>query len=342
MTKFYKLLLSAFAISILIACNGDDDVQAPRGAYENGTIILNEGGSAGGSVSFLTEDRTELAADIFANVNDLPGAGLFLQSIFFDDDRAFIISNGSNVINVVDRFTFELLGTIDSQLSVPRYGVIYDGMAYVTNQADFSTDQDDYLAIIDLNTYTIEETIVIGGTGERMVIANDAIILQNASYGFGNELRKFDPATRTFSAPLSVDAGLNSIQLLNNQVYALDSEGVKVIDPVNFTITRSLSAGSLSPSNLRVANNQLYYTSGSAAYSVSSTSTALSTTPIFDYGSSSLYGTFYGFDVNEDLIYVADAGDFTSEGSIFIYNTNGELIYDGVSGDIAPNSFYFQ
>ncbi len=342
MTQFYKLLLSAFAISILIACNGDDDVQAPRGAYENGTIILNEGGSAGGSVSFLNEERTELATDIFANVNDLPGAGLFLQSIFFDDDRAFIISNGSNVINVVDRFTFELLGTVDSQLSVPRYGVVFNGKAYVTNQADFMTDQDDFVAVIDLDTYTVDQTVTIGGTGERIVAAAGSLFVQNAAFGFGNALRKLDPATNTFSAPLTVGSGLNSLQVLSDELYALDSEGVKVIDPQSFTVSRTIAAGSLAPSNLRISNNQLYYTAGTAAYRSSIAATTLSDSPIFDYGSSSQFGAFYGFDVNGDEIYVGDAGDFTSDGRIFIYSLDGSLLYEDTTGDVAPNSFYFQ
>lgn len=338
--------LALLFISIFIISCSDDDNSAPvipEGDFFNGTLILNEGGSGGGSVSFLDSGVLELQNSIFEEINEGERPGLFLQSIFFDDDKAYIIANGSNLISVVNRYTFELMGTVDSGLSVPRYGAVHNGKAYVTNQADFTTNQDDFIAVIDLETLEVEQSITIGLVVEHIVESGGQIFIQNAAYGSGNQISKLDPSTNLISETIDVDTKLNSLEIYNNKLYALDSVGVKVINPETFSIETEIDKpeSSESFSNLRIENDKLYYTLGTAAYSSSISASALSSDVIFDYGSDSEFGSFYGFDVDNDQVYVADAGDFASNGTVFIYSISGELIADFEVG-LAPNSFYFQ
>lgn len=338
--------LALLFISIFIISCSDDDNSAPvipEGDFFNGTLILNEGGSGGGSVSFLDSGVLELQNSIFEEINEGERPGLFLQSIFFDDDKAYIIANGSNLISVVNRYTFELMGTVDSGLSVPRYGAVHNGKAYVTNQADFTTNQDDFIAVIDLETLEVEQSITIGLVVEHIVESGGQIFIQNAAYGSGNQISKLDPSTNLISETIDVDTKLNSLEIYNNKLYALDSVGVKVINPETFSIETEIDKpeSSESFSNLRIENDKLYYTLGTVAYSSSISASALSSDVIFDYGSDSEFGSFYGFDVDNDQVYVADAGDFASNGTVFIYSISGELIADFEVG-LAPNSFYFQ
>ncbi|MBZ9786315.1 cell surface protein [Psychroflexus sp. CAK57W] len=340
-SKLFLLVLSVF----LISCSDDDDnlPVIPDGDYFDGTLILNEGGSAGGSVSFLSSDLQQLSNSIFEEVNPNTGLGLFLQSIFFDDDKAFIIANGSNLITVVNRYTFELIGTVDSGLNVPRYGTVHNGKAYVTNLAAFDSDQDDFIAIIDIETLEVEETVVVGAVAEHIVSFNDDLFIQNAAFGFGNQISKFNIASSSITETLQVSSGLNSMQVYNQSLYTLDSEGVKVINPSTFTVENQIAKPESleSVNNLRVENDQFYYTSGTAAYTSPTSATELFSEFIFDYGSTSTFGSFYGFEVNDDRIYVGDAGDFASNGSVFVYSITGELLTEKAVG-IAPNSFYFQ
>ena len=340
-SKLALLFISIFIIS----CSDDDNSSPviPEGDFFNGTLILNEGGSGGGSVSFLDSGVLELQNSIFEEVNEGERPGLFLQSIFFDDDKAYIIANGSNLISVVNRYTFEFMGTVDSGLSVPRYGAVHNGKAYVTNLSSFDSDQDDYIAVIDLETLEVEETVVVGAVAERIVKANGEMYIQNAAFGAGNQISKFNPATNSITSTLEVGEGLNSLQLYNQELYLLDAEGVKSINLGSFEIENQISIPEslAAVNNLRVVNNQLYYTSGTAAYSSELNASELSENIIFDYASNSAFGSFYGFEVNEDQIYVGDAGDFTSNGTIFVYSTTGELLFEDSVG-IAPNSFYFQ
>jgi hypothetical protein len=346
MNTYFKFLVIAISALVIISCSSDDDNPQPvipDGDYFNGVLILNEGGRAGGSVSFLGADQQEVVNDIFADANDGEGPGLFLQSIFFDDEKAYIISNGSNIISVVNRYTFELLGTVDSGLSVPRYGTVLNGKAYVTNLAEFNTDQDDYVAIVDLETLEIEETVIVGGAAEYIVSSSGEIYIQNASFGNGNTISKLNPMSNTITETLEVGEGLNSMRAYNQKLYTLDSEGVKQIDLATFTVETEINKPEAlsSVSNLRIENDQLYYTSGTSAFTTSISSSELSSEAIFDYGSDSVFGSFYGFEVNEGQIYVGDAGGFTSNGSLFIYSSEGQFVKEFSVG-LAPNSFYFQ
>lgn len=346
MNNFSKLFLLVISVFI-ISCSSDDDNSRPfipDGDFFNGTLILNEGGSAGGSVSFLSEDLQDLKNSIFQETNGGEGLGLFLQSIFFDDDKAFIISNGSNIITVVNRYTFELIGTVDSDLSVPRYGTVHNGKAYVTNIAAFDTDQDDYVAVIDIESLEVEQTIIVGAVAERIANFNGDLYIQNAAFGSGNKISKFSTASSTITETLEVGDGLNSMELYNQSLYTLDSEGIKEINLGNFEIETEIAKPESLESvrNLRVVNNSFFYTSGTAAYSFLISGTEFSTNEIFDYGSESQFGTFYGFDVNENQIYVGDAGDFASNGTVYVYSTSGQLLSEKTVGNTAPNSFYFQ
>src|SRR5699024_11982313 len=67
------------------------------------------------SISFVSNDFQTVEQHIYEAVNggDL---GSVTQSMFFDDQgRAYIISNGSNFVTVVDRYTFEKIDRIEGE-----------------------------------------------------------------------------------------------------------------------------------------------------------------------------------------------------------------------------------
>ena len=48
----------------------------------------------------------------------------------------------------------------------------------------------------------------------------------------------------------------------------------------------------------------------------------------------------YGFAVENDRIYIADGGDFSSDSFVEIYSLNGSLLKNITVG-LGPNGFYF-
>ena len=146
MKKLSKLVTMAIISGFLLnSCSSDNDNvdpdgPQPEGDFTEGFFLLNEGSQSAGTVSYVSRDFQTIEQEIFQNANENNDLGRFTQSIFFEDDRAYIISNGSNLITVVNRYTFELVGTIESGLNVPMYGAVENGKAYVTNLASFDTN----------------------------------------------------------------------------------------------------------------------------------------------------------------------------------------------------------
>ena len=337
--KLKLILLSLFIIS----CNSDDDYGQPQpeGEYDQGVLVLNEGGL--GSVTYISNDFSRVEQNIFTAVNPNDDLGQFVQSIFFDDDnRAYIVANGSNLITVVDRFTFEKLGEINTGLDVPRYGLVHNGKAYVTNQASFTTSDDDYVAVINLETLDAETSINVGKTVEFIITDGSQLYVQNAAFGFGNSISVIDPNTNTVNTQIDTEPGLQSIVINANSIFALHESGIDVIDLNSLTTssTKTLAAGLSGAKNLRITAGSLYFTSGNAVYKTALTETTLSDDPLLTYESSSQFGTMYGFEVRDGLIYLGDGTDFASNGFIEIYDTDGNFVFDTEVG-LGPNGFYF-
>ncbi|MGB2088628.1 MAG: YncE family protein [Psychroflexus salarius] len=336
--------LSIFSFLILTSCS-DDDFGIPvelEGDFANGIFVLNEGNSAGGSLSFMTSDFSETTQNAYKSVNPDDDLGLFVQSIFFDEQFAYIISNGSNMISIVNRYTLEFVDRIDSGLNVPYYGVILNGKAYVTNQADFSTTADDYVAVIDLASRTVESTIVLGGYAEKIFEFENKIYVQNASYGFGNQISKLNIENQTVEQTLSFSSAISDTYLSNGNLYVLVQDEITQVNLTNFqtSSTWRLAETHVGASRLAVEGNAIYFTSSNSVYNFNTSDDVISETALFSYETTSDFGTFYGFDVHNGFIYLSDGTDFASNGFIQIRNSQGDLIKEQEVG-IGPNSFYF-
>jgi YVTN family beta-propeller protein len=345
--KFTQLFVMAFISSLLlVSCSDDTDgivaPEVPLGAYDNGVLIVNEGNGSAGTISFVSNDLMQIGQDIFGAVNPGLGIGGYVQSVFFDGDRAFIISNGSNKITVVNRYTFEIIGKIETGFNIPRYGVVENGKAYVTNLASFSNLTDDFLAVINLNTLQVESTIAVNAIAERIEKANGKLFVANGSYGEGNTVTVINPATATIESTINVGISPNSLKEENGFMYVLcgnysdDSKLIKINLATNQKVSEITMTGLVSAQNLNIDGDKLYFTVNSAVFSADITATTISSTPLF----TSTATTLYGFGVEDGKIFVGDAKDYASDGEVFIYNNSGVLQKQFNVG-LNPNGFYF-
>ncbi|MEN2402978.1 DUF5050 domain-containing protein [Flavobacterium sp. MC2016-06] len=342
--KFSKLLLVALSVSLFVSCSNDDD-DTPKGVYDNGFFVLNEGSQSKGTISFSSNDFTTFTQDVYAvaNGSDLPGG--YLQNIFFDGDNAYIISGGSNVINVVNRYTFKLIAKIDSGLANPRYGVVLDGKAYVTNANTYSYinpatgDTDDYVAVINLTTNTVESKIALNATADRVILKDGKLYITDANAS--DKVLIVNIATKALETPVTIGYGANSIEEKDGVLYILKSPyggsneivKVKISDKTTSTITfpESLDGSAY----LDVYNDKIYYAVNESVYVINTTATAASTTPILTSATTNLYG----FAVNNNHIFIADA-KYTSDSFAYIYSLSGTLEKTLTTG-IGSNGFYF-
>lgn len=337
-----SLLILFFAF---ISCENDDDTITPQpeGEFSDGFFVVNNGGFNGSyGISFISNDFNRVEQNIFSSVNAGENLGLFPQSMFFDlNGLAYIISNGSNLITVVNRFGFQKVAEITTNLDNPRYGVVVDGKAYVTNSASFDTTADDFVTVINLGDFSVETTIPILEAAEFIITDGALVYVQNASFGTGSGITVINPLTNSIETKIETGENLQNVAINANTIFALHENGIDAINlssqEISSTIT--MESGLDSVTNLRVSNGQFYYTDGNSIYTSSLGSAILSDEPLITYESAEA-SFIYGFDVNDGLIYIADAKDFASDGKVLIYDLNGDLVFETMVG-LSPNGFYF-
>lgn len=345
--KLSKLFLLGLLVGLFLnSCSSDDDNVDPQpepevGDYSEGLFVLNEGVQAAGTVTFVSNDLEVVENEIYQANND-DDLGMFLQSMFFNEDNAYIISNGSNLITVVDRNTFEVVGKVDNGLTVPYYAAVTGGKAYVTNLNSFDTSTDDFVAVIDLETLEVTHTIELNAAASNILEDDGFVYVQNSSFGTGNTITVINSATNSIVKTLEVNDGLTDMEIENDYLYVLGSGSFETIDLTTgqkvseLVLTDDLQGAS----NLEIEDGTVYFTLDNAIYAMEIGATTSPSAPIIEYTSESQWGKMYGFEVEDGRIYIGDAGDFASNGFIEVYTTAGEFVKK-IEVGVGPNGFYF-
>lgn len=338
---FFKTLLVLFSITLFISCDDDssDDVYTPKGEYDLGFIVCNEGnfGSPTASVSYISEDLLESANQVYSAVNSNATLGDVLQSITFDDKYAYLILNNSNKVEVVDRYTFKKITTLTENINAPRFAEVKDDKLYVSNSGSSS------IGVYNLSDFSYNTSIQIENTVEQIIIENDFMYVQNAAFGFGNGITVVDIKTNTVVKTLTTGDGLNSMEEKDGILYAMHNLGVtKINTTTNEVIGEITLEGTLtSPSQIDVENDMIYFISGSKIYASSINSTEFSATPLIETnvdGPSWYIG--YGFAVENNKIFYSDVKGFSENSELLVYNLQGEFLKSVTTG-IGTNNVYF-
>ena len=344
--KINKLFLTALlSLPLFFSCTNDEDVPvAPiPGAYENGFFVINEGTQAKGTVSFVSNDLNTVQQDIYGDVNANDALGGYVQSMFFDGEKAYIISGGSNRITIVNRKNFKVIGKITTGLTNPRYGAVVNGKAYITNANSYTSATDDFVAVVNLTTNAIESNIPLNGTGDKIIFENGKLYIiepYNSS-----SILVVNTVTNVLETPINIGDSANSMEINNGSLFVVrnpfgvNSELVKVklSDKTFTTIPFSLQ----NVRNLDIYENKIYYTAGKSAYVMDILATTTSATPLLTYTSTSnVYGEMYGFSVNKNRLFIGDSPAFDANGKIYAYSLTGTL-QKSIDVGVGPNSFNF-
>jgi YVTN family beta-propeller protein len=353
--KLHKLILTAIAGSLLFVSCSDDDAASnkPSGVYDNGTLILNQGGFGHGdaSVSFLSDTLT-VENNIYAGANGGALLGDTGQDIGLKGDLAYIVMNVSNTIEVVNRYTFVKVATISTQLDNPRYIAFANGKGYVTNWGNGSDATDDYVAVIDLGTNTVTSKIAVAEGPERIIEENNKLyVTHKGGYGYGNTVTVINSSNNTIATTIPVGDVPNTLEVEDGKLYVM-SEGVpswggtetagklNIINLSNNTVSKTIDfAAGAHPSNLVIEDSKIYYTIDNQVYVMGQSATTLPTTPLFTTDEQGVYG-IYSFAVENNTIYVGDAGDYSSNGQVILYNLQGAMQHTFTVG-VVPAGFYF-
>ncbi len=284
--KIINLFLKLFLVSLLIvSCADEQDLIKPlRGKYDNGIIVSAEGnfGNKDGSVSFISNSLDSLATNfVYKGVNNKAQLGGLIQSIAFTDTDAYIILNDVNTIVVVDRYTFKKKATIKTGLKNPRYMAIVNGKGYITNWGSGSDKTDDYLAVLNLKTNTLENPIPMDNGVEQIVSkGNKLYITHLGAWSTNNIVSVVDIATKKVVTKITVkdnpdeifvDKSGNLIVLCqgrdiydkNWKVIDTTEGAISFISTATNKITREIPFSKESRASLMsYANGKIYYYKG--------------------------------------------------------------------------------
>ncbi|WP_458626286.1 DUF5074 domain-containing protein [Winogradskyella sp. PC D3.3] len=342
MKNYYKKTFYILTAILLSASSYAQD-------YSGGVFILNEGlfGTNTASVSHIDASGT-LDNNIFTTQNPGMTLGNTGQGMGFYGDFAYVILHYSDEIKVMNSTTFEFSASISDQLSGPRNIAFYDGNAYVTNWGDPSDTTDDYVAVIDLATNIVTETISVAEGPEEIIQKNGKLfVAHQGGYGYGNSVSVIDIATGGIES-ITVGDVPTTIKVDNDYLYVLSSgkqawtgdETLGSIHKIDLSdyqnhVTIDFQT-SEHPSFLAIDDTHLYYVLNGDIYKMASTDTTL---PTVAFNSSNNAQLPYGFDKVDNKFYLLDAVDYVTPGKVFVYNENGILLTEYTVGPL-PNGVY--
>jgi YVTN family beta-propeller protein len=347
--KISKFLLSLFLLSIIVvSCNKDDEPALPKGDYENGILIANEGpfGSGSGTVTYISNDFSTSQNSIYKTVNS-EDLGNILQSLTFNNESAYLIANVSKRLVKVNRYTFEKEAATIEDLNNPRYAAVASGKLFVTNWGDSSDNTDDYVAIFDAETLAYDSSISVDfGPEKLIVLGNNIYVAHKGGYGYNNKISVIDIASKAVTKTIEVGDVPSSLVIDNsNNLWVLcggkpnyaPEETYGTLEKINtstYEVTTSFDFVNSHPSDLSYTNGKLYYQNSGGVYVMGTSSSTLpSASIIADSG--------YSVIANDDYIYVTDAKDYMSSGEVRIYNLDSKQLENTISTGIIPGGVYF-
>ena len=342
-----KLLLAIAIPFFLISCGDNEPVI--KGEFESGVLILNEGnfGTGNASVSHFNESNSTVTNNIFQTITESP-LGDVAQSIFVDADKAYVIVNNSNKVEVVNSNTFKLDFTIDAAL--PRYMTSFAGKGYLTEWVSFT--ESGRVSVIDLSTGASEATINTGFGAENIIVANGNIYVSN---NFQSDVSVIDPTTNQVTTTIDLTNAPGGFVIdKNGALWVICGGGYDAnFSPLNNgafykinTADNSISSTVTLDTNVAVkiainnAKDAIYYFIGNEVFKLGIDDSAKPTSAFI---TESTAVSFYGIGVNpsNDQIFVGDSKGFQANGSVYRYNADGTAI-DNFTVGIGPNGFAFR
>jgi len=350
--KRIKLTALLSIIIVLNSCSNDDDHKLPKGDYEKGYFITNEGPfqNGSGTITFIGDDGVK-SQNIYKTVNN-EDLGNIVSSMTLTDESAYVIVNNSNKIVVTNRYTMKSITVIEGDnIKLPKYMAVNKDTGYVSNWGDPYNSEDDFIAIIDLNTNTISGKIPVGEGPENLkIVDNKLFVTLEGGFGQNNQVVVINTNNNTVEANLTIGDVPNSIVsdgngnvwvlCQGNPSYATtETRGsiykIKVSDLgiTNF----DFDAITDHPTSLVVDANELYYNLNGKVYAFDVKSSNLPTESIVG-----LDGYYYAMKTNNGELYATDAKDYASEGELKIFDLASNTLVETVTTGIIPGDIVFQ
>jgi YVTN family beta-propeller protein len=350
-----KALLSLFTfltiLIILSSCKKNDNTSL-SGNWDNSVFIVNEGPfpNGSGTISAYNRESHIVTNNLFETANGRP-LGSIVQSMTIYKDKAYIVVNNANKIEVVNLGDFKSDTTIEN-IPLPRYFVGFN------DKKGYISCWDSTVKVISLIDFSLITSIRTGNGPDKMLLHGKLLfVINTGGYETDSTISIIDTDTDQQIDLVKVGDRPSGIQQdANGNIWVLcsgkgypgypapgDTGGRLVcVDPVSFEIIKVISFPDpeMKPENLVIDKNgtRLFYQYPDGIFAFSINDTTLNTLPIITHNNK-FYGI--GYDKVTKMIMCADPLDYSQNGWVFSYNDQ-----DGTQGDsfmvgVIPSGFCF-
>ena len=364
-TSLFHSLFIAAALSVasfgFTSCDEESKVEPVvktqvRGLYDQkGVFIINEGnfGTPTGSISFLSDSTDHTVQnDIFRTANENRPLGDVIQDMALFEDKALIVANNSNKLEVVNAYTFKTESVIN--LKQPRYvAALNKDKAYVSEWVKYGDPGQ--VSVIDLNTNMVTRTISVGQLPEQLKIVNGKLYVavsgENKVVVINTSTDAIEKSIPVSDSPRELEADIhNNLWVLSagkteyNADWTVDytkttAGALSAINTTtgNVSATYTFGSNQSSPSNLAIngTKDKLYFTYQGKTYVQQSNASSLSNTVVINRSFSGL-----GIHPDNGYIYGSDNNGFSGDGTVHVYTPEGTKVKEFKVG-IGPNGFAF-
>ncbi|MCD4732226.1 MAG: hypothetical protein K8R74_16595 [Bacteroidales bacterium] len=339
------LLLSV----IIISCDKDNKGEPPPSTnYSDGVFIINEGlfNTGTGTISFMKRDGSAVQHKIYQQANNSIPLGNIVQSMNKIDDKAFIVVNNADKVEIVNIENFKRIKTLNN-IIYPAYIIQAD-----SNKAYISC-WDKKLVIISLHSLEVVGSVITGtGPTKMLKTDNHVWVLNQGGLGLDSTITIVDISTDEVAQTIQVYPRPTGIQEdKNGNIWIMcsgrgswhgeASEGHLVcIDPIDHSIIYDFEfPGSAQQPEKLIINSEgdiLYYNYPGGVYQFDINTSSLETSPLIARS-----GMFYslGFDPKESIIYVSDPVDYVQRGWVFRYDALTGITIDSLKAGIVPTEY---
>jgi hypothetical protein len=357
------LLISLlFALPIaFISCEEDEENNKtdnkdnqPEKNIIDSAYVVNEGAfqSTNATITLLNVDSNVSVTKnkLFNKANGWK-LGDIAQSMSFHNDKAYIVVNNSQKMEIVDKRSFKSVAVMEG-LSYPRQFMgISKNKGYLTDGSS-SNGKNAHILVIDLNSYSIADSIEVGKGPESMLKKDKKVYVTNfGGYSTGKTVSVIDSEADTLlenitvaEKPADIASGANGNIWVyckgtyNTSSYTYNAKLVKIDSESYETTTYDIGEISSFGSYLMAISpdkETIYYTGSDGIYAMDVNASDLP-------ASASIEEMPYGINVhpgNGNIFCLVSAG--TNSGYAIRYDTEYNLL-DSTKVGISPNSVVFE
>lgn len=359
MNKFRSVLSAALIFASVLFFTSCDENDVEKGSDAKGVIVVNEGnfGSGDGSISLYSEDSASVANNVVKNANGGMEIGATVQSLFAHDGVGYAVCNTPDKIEFISMADFTYLANPETEISTPRYMAVVGDIGYITCWGPYGenfTLPDSYVAVLDLTTRKIIDTLECGSGAEGIIASGETLYVANS---YDSTVTVIDLEHETSSiiklnaAPLHfVNDGSGSLWVTVGTYYGKYAEENVGLQEIK--ISDNSLGNFVQIANLDGNGKMAIDAKGDYIYVLTAEPYPSSATEVFkfDVNTKTLGSTafisgenFYGLGVNpeSDNVYIGDSNGFAGSGKIHVYDAAGNLV-DDQTVSVAPNGFVFR